>query len=226
MITDTEIVTYEQLLTIKQCSYSMEPMVSLEQYSIKTKPWSDDMLPYTGNMIFVRRLVANKLQRINRRLQTEHGMELLVTYGYRHQDVQKKYFNEMLGKFRLSETELSEHSLFTKTHDFIAVPSVAGHPTGGAVDLTLIRSDIGLDMGTKIADFSDPLKLPTFSPYITEEQMKNRLMLREYMLGEEFTPFNGEWWHFSFGDKEWAYWHGHESSQYAQIEFTFKNIYE
>ncbi len=220
----TDLVTYEQLLTIKQCLNSRDPMVFLEEYFIKTKAWSNDMLPYTGESIFVRRLVADKLQRINQKLQTELQMELLVTYGYRHQDIQKKYFDEMIKKLKPINDGLSEHELYAKVHEFIAVPAVAGHPTGGAVDLTLLRNGVEVDMGTKIADFTDPLKLPTFAECITEEQRKNRLILREYMLWERFAPFNGEWWHFSFGDKEWAYWYGEEIANYPQIEFTFKNV--
>jgi D-alanyl-D-alanine dipeptidase len=112
---------------------------------------------------------------------------------------------------------------YNPTHNFVAVPSVAGHPTGGAVDATIVDAQgKELDMGTKIGDFSDPEKIKTFSKKISKKQLKNRLLLHEVMVKEGFAPFYGEWWHFSYGDREWACFYGKKRSIYSPIEFKIK----
>ena len=225
MMERKEIVTYEQLLTVTKPLGLLEPMVSLEDYAIDIRPKSAEMTPYTGDSIFVRQSVAEKLQRINKKL-AARNFAIVVTFGYRHMNIQQKYFDARLNQIRAEtsmSSEISTDTLYSLVHNFVAVPSVSGHPTGGAVDLTLRSKGFDLDMGTGIADFSNPSKLPTFSKEITSEQLANRIILRNEMLNENFAPFNGEWWHFSFGDKEWAYWYK-RTPMYSQIDFTFKNV--
>lgn len=233
-----EIITYKNLLKIKE-GKSMESMVPVSTFKIRTLPWTNDMQIYTGEEIFVREQVADMLDLVNRnvrlkmfievkRLRKVKKLELVVTYGYRHPKLQEKYFIEQLENKKVlsvkQSNELSDVEQYSIVHNLIAVPNVAGHPTGGAVDVTLYADGVELDMGTKIADFSNPKLIPTFSPLITPEQLENRLVLRKYMMGQGFIPFNGEWWHFSYGDKEWAYWTHQKKSIYQQIEFTFKNV--
>lgn len=146
--------------------------------------------------VWVRKTVAEKLGRI---------AGLIVAEGYRHPEEQERLFLQ----------ELLVHQNIEKAHQFIALPSVAGHPTGGAVDVTL-----PLDMGGSIKDFSQPEKLPTFSACITPCQAKNRKLLHDLMIGEGFAPFYGEWWHFSYGDREWAAFYGYPKTLYGPV-FTF-----
>jgi D-alanyl-D-alanine dipeptidase len=99
----------------------------------------------------------------------------------------------------------------------IAYPPVAGHPTGGAVDVTLVTDGFDIDMGGVIADFSDEERIRTFSNSVTAFQKENRLMLRELMLSHGFAPFDGEWWHFCFGDREWAAYYGEKAAIYGPL---------
>ena len=256
-----EILTYEDLLTVEDANYingttSDEEMVSIndaseiiihdhgfrfsEELFFQVKP-PEDMQPYTGNDIFLRENALSKLVSVARNLKA-YSLRLLVVYGYRHPDLQQKYFTEILEKLSGENKNLSEKELYSLAHNFIAVPEVAGHTTGGAVDVTLVgKSGKELDMGTNIYDFSDPQKIITFTKKVTAEQIKNRMLLRIAMEYAGFVPFNGEWWHFSFGDKEWAFWNagwnsyshsafGHGPTQtsllpqakYKQIYFTTK----
>jgi D-alanyl-D-alanine dipeptidase len=110
-------------------------------------------------------------------------------------------------------------SLYEEVHRYIAVPSVAGHPTGGAIDVLLVdlNKKLFLDFGSKIYDFSEK-KCYIFNPRITSTGKKNRLLLREIMLRNKFAPFDGEWWHFSYGDKEWAFYYKKNNAIYNQVE--------
>jgi D-alanyl-D-alanine dipeptidase len=74
----------------------------------------------------------------------------------------------------------------------------SSHSRGSAVDLTLAHADSGnsLDMGTAFDYFADLSH--TDSPKVTEEQRKNRLLLKDLMESRGFKNFSQEWWHYSF----------------------------
>ena len=166
---------------------------------------NDDNNSLKNTCFFGRKEVAEKLDVISRELLSiNKDASLVVSNVYRHPKIQeenfKKVFDDIKAKFPL----LSQDEQIEKTHLMIAYPKVAGHTTGGAVDLTIKIGDTLLDMGCEIGDFEKEEYLPVKNSYITKEQFENRLMLRKLMIRHEFAPFNGEWWHFSFGDREWA----------------------
>ena len=74
----------------------------------------------------------------------------------------------------------------------------SSHSRGSAVDLTLIEAETGrlVDMGSGFDYFNDLSN--TDSPKVTDEQKKNRLLLKELMEGRGFKNFSQEWWHYSF----------------------------
>ena len=159
------------------------------------------------------------MKKVSESLQSKFpGFQLKIVYGYRHPKIQEEYFlkqKELLRKIYISA---SEKELDELTHSFVAVPSIAGHSTGGAIDLTITTPNGDLDMGTKIADFSNPLLIKTFSNQATDLQLSNRKLLHDLMVEQNFAPFYGEWWHFSFGDKEWAWFYDQPNAIFDQIE--------
>lgn len=181
----------------------------------------EDMLEYTGDDILVREDLIPLIKMAYEALQeTNPGFNFLVRYGYRHPDVQKRYYLARYNVHRLENPEMSENELIELTHTQVAFPEVGGHPTGGAVDLTILDEEGDqLDMGTGIADYSDPDKCFTYSVGITEDQAQNRKLLAQLMIDAGFAPYNGEWWHFSYGDREWACFYEKEQSIFDQIEF-------
>lgn len=181
------------------------------------------MIYYTGEKIFVRKTVAEKLAKVNKILKKEYKFCLKVVSGYRHPEIQRKYFEKKYQELQKLYPYLKDEELKNLTHNFIAVPEVAGHPTGGAVDVTIVdKNGKELDMGTKIGDFSNLEKIKTFAKGISKKQIKNRLLLHDILVNEGFAPFYGEWWHFSYGDREWAYFYGKERSLYSPLKFKIK----
>jgi D-alanyl-D-alanine dipeptidase len=74
----------------------------------------------------------------------------------------------------------------------------SSHSRGSAVDLTLVEAESGrsLDMGSAF-DYFDDLS-NTDSPKVTDDQKKNRMILKDLMEGKGFKNFSQEWWHYSF----------------------------
>lgn len=175
-----------------------------------------DMMEY-GEQIPVRKTVYRKLINISKKLkQINRKYSLMVVYGYREMKKQEQYF------YRILEEEKdrfdNEIELYEYIHEKVAVPSVSGHPTGGAVDIAIYNEETDriLDFGTEILDFSTN-KCYYNNESISIEALKNRKLLRNLMLEEGFAPYDGEWWHFSFGDKEWAFYYKKDKALFNQI---------
>lgn len=168
--------------------------------------------------ILVRESVLNKLQSVQTQLEHyDANMQLLVVEGYRRLIYQEKYYlKELLTQFQ-TNSSFDFEFLLERTHQLVALPSIAGHPTGGAIDLTIAHQGKEIDMGSKIAEFSFPELLPTYSSLVTPEQTKWRIMLHDLMVAEGFAPFYGEWWHFSYGDREWATFYDKPEAIYSPI---------
>ena len=85
------------------------------------------------------------------------------------------------------------------SHGYIA--SRSGHSRGSTVDLTLydIRNDCEVDMGGTF-DYFGSRSHPGY-PNLTEEQKKNRNLLRSVMLKHGFRGIDTEWWHYTLNNE-------------------------
>lgn len=215
------MITYQQLVDIptKNLPEKFVDLPSstntLEARHLKLK----DMILLTGDKILVRKSVKNKLIKVAKKIQTiNSSWKLLVAYGYRSPEVQTKYFIEnaqsILRKLR---TVPSPTDLYELIHQQIAVPCVAGHPTGGAVDVCLTNQSSELiNCGSKIYDLNNPKRF-AFYPLNIKQAKVARNTLRKSMLAQGFAPYDGEWWHFSYGDKEWAAYYKKPQALYGQV---------
>eukprot|EP00854_Cymbomonas_tetramitiformis_P007661 gene7661-9124_t len=81
----------------------------------------------------------------------------------------------------------------------------SSHTRGGAVDLTLIDEDTGLelDMGTEFDYFGD--KSHTTSRRISKVARNNRKTLVELMEASGFANYEKEWWHFNLKEEPFPY---------------------
>lgn len=167
---------------------------------------------------FGRKEIAEKLDAISKELLSfNKDASLVITNVYRPLKVQEENFKKIFNDIKIKFPLLSKDEQIEKAHLMVAYPSVAGHTTGGAVDLTIKIGDTLLDMGCEIGDFSKEEYLQVRNPLITEDQFENRLILRKLMIKYDFAPFNGEWWHFSFGDREWAKIYNKEYAIYDAV---------
>ena len=181
-----------------------------------------DMAPYLGDRFALRDETIERLRRAAASLEIlQPGARLRLVYGYRHPDIQASYFEQRKREANDRTPGLSEEELVSKTHLLTASPDVAGHPTGGAIDVTIDDLNGPLDMGSEIADFASD-KIETFAEGLTDSQRKNRELLRRVLLESGFAPFDGEWWHFSYGDREWARYYEKPNAIYDQVRFGNK----
>ena len=184
--------------------------------SLTAKPINNDMRVYTGELIYVREGVLDRLTQAAELLaKTRPVLQLQVVYGYRALSVQRKLFQKYKQQL---ESKYAGDALLEATHRLIAVPEIAGHPTGGAIDIQIVKANKPIDMGTTIWEFVKDSFV--FSPFITKAAQENRQLLRAVMIDVGFAPFDGEWWHFSYGDREWAKYFHRSAALYEQVEFN------
>ena len=97
--------------------------------------------------------------------------------------------------------DLDKSSLFSS--GYIAYSS--GHSRGSTIDLTLVDAATGkdVDMGGSF-DYFGTLSHPDYTG-ITEKQYQNRMILRNAMVNNGFSPLSTEWWHFSLNSEPYPY---------------------
>lgn len=215
---EEKMLTYSDLAEIPVIGID-EPLVPIiESKNLSVNQIDPNMLAITGEDIYVRQSVAKSLGRASLKLADyDNNLKLNVVYGYRSPAIQRTLFEKY--KKQLSSSYEGK-ILVEATHRLIAEPSIAGHPTGGAVDIQITSSDKPLEFGTGIWQFCEDSY--TYSPYISKEAWLNRGLLRRLMITEGFAPFDGEWWHYSYGDREWAYQYNEQNALYDQIDLIKK----
>lgn len=184
----------------------------------------------------LRRSVAAKLARTNRRLQ-DVGLELFVFDAWRPRALQV-YFHDvwMPRELRRRRPELSGEALVQEVERYWAAPSgdaasPAPHATGAAVDLTLRwRNGEALWMGSIFDDAMEIAHRDHFEPtkessvcFSDDEARANRRLLHWVMTEEGFVGHPEEWWHFSWGDQLWAALTGAGFAFYGLIEPSDRN---
>lgn len=215
---EKNMVRYQDLVTVPVIDNGEHFVVLDKNIKFGYIRGMNDMETMLHGKIYIRKSINNMLVAAQNSLRRLYPFfSLYVTYGYRSPEVQKRKFRETISKISKNEYYPNSLDLYEVVHRYIAVPSVAGHPTGGAIDLVIIDNRISkfLDFGSKIYDFSTK-KIYMYFPTISKKAKNNRELLRSIMLNEGFSPFDGEWWHFSYGDKEWAYYYKVKKAIYEQ----------
>lgn len=217
------MIKYQDLIHIP-CRNIKERLVEIDQNTVLYGyiRQFDDMKLILDNKVKIRESVYKRLILAQKNLNSiKPALSLYVTYGYRSMEIQVKYFLNQLVLESKNNYYDNPQDLYEKIHQKIAVPKVAGHPTGAAVDLLIINrsENVFLDFGSKIYDFSTN-KCKYNCKDISSSAKKNRSLLRKIMTNSGFAPYDGEWWHFSYGDREWASFYNKKYALYNQININ------
>lgn len=213
---EAKMIGYADLVDVLVQPVQEKLVPIMAKSSLTAKSINNEMRVYTGELIYVREGVLDRLTRAAELLaKNRPGLQLQVAYGYRALSVQQRLFQKYKQQL---ESRYAGDALIEATHRLIAVPEIAGHPTGGAVDIRIVETGEPIDMGTSIWEFVNDSF--TFSPFISRLAQDNRQLLRKVMMEAGFAPFDGEWWHFSYGDKEWTKYYQKPYALYEQTEFN------
>ncbi len=211
------LVPYSSI-TIKE---NNEPLVDLETLDLKVEPkYFQAGLSETQKM-FLREGVAQKLLNVQKKLK---GLKFKIWDGFRPRKVQDNIYQKYWSELKTAHPEWDDETLRLKVGAFVSPgyqkDRIPPHATGGTVDLTLIDANgKELDMGTEFDCFEAKAAAFFYEIYRNyPEIQKNKQILREAMLTENFTLDEEEWWHFDYGNQTWALKMGADFASYGEIE--------
>ena len=144
-----------------------------------------------------------------------HGWRFRLYEGFRSLAVQQMLFDYEYARVKQRIPNADPKEIFHETTRLVSpVINVDGsknvppHNTGAAVDVEIINADGKLvDMGMIVAETwnVDPEICMTECTSISDTARQNRKILYDVMYAHDFINYPTEWWHFSYGDRYWAY---------------------
>lgn len=191
----------------------------IEVIETKTLIHGSQFGPWESNNSYqLRETVANMLHKASRLLPS--GYKLAIVEGVRSIEKQQEHWNRKFEHFSRERPEWSQEKIEQQTALVVARPApLANHNCGGAVDVALVDSNGDLvDMGSKPQALNEKSIVEMFSELITEEQKRNRAILRKVMEAVGFIWYPGEWWHYCYGDRMWAVYTNQQECFYGPIE--------
>ncbi len=185
-----------------------EELVNVRDYErsvvIDIEPVSKGMQRLQKDTCYVRKSVAEKIARVQRRL--PKGVKLKIIDGYRPLSAQKRIYGQYFRQLRSEHPGWSRSEVIKELDRWVTNPytQIPPHSTGGTLDLTLEDSSgAELDMGTPV-NTADSERACTLSKKIPSKATRNRALLIKSMSKEGFVNYSLEWWHWSYGDWRWA----------------------
>ena len=149
------------------------------------------------------------------------GVRLLILEGFRPVELQQRYFDEYAQGLAVEQPEWSPAQVRAAASRYVAPPDIdPPHSTGGAVDLTLADdSGTELDMGCPVDASPEDSHgaCYTHAAGLSPAAKMNRALLIELMSAAGFVNYGTEWWHWSYGDRYWAYIRGEPAARYASV---------
>ncbi|RDI40958.1 M15 family metallopeptidase [Aquicella lusitana] len=201
-------------MPVKECH---EPLIDLKDLHFQI---SLNRASFYAGYTKVRQSVATKLVAAQQYL--PQGITFLFSEGHRPLSIQRLIYREYYAHLADVHPEWDEHILKREVTKYVAPPEdVPPHSTGGAIDITLIDANgQELDMGSVLDETPDKNQNRNFThaAHITDAARANRSLLIYALSRVGFVNYPAEWWHWSYGDKYWAYHANQPCSIYGSIE--------
>lgn len=201
------ILMSDPLVSSMPVETSEEPFVDL--VDVDSKIWVDrsqsQISSKSSFFSFARLSVAEMLVAATKFL--PKGLRFYIKEAYRPLSVQQHAFHRTLNELKQRFPHLGQVDLIAETAKYVAPPEVAPHPTGGAIDVTLIDSHgVELDLGTPFNASPHDTDQATYTDatHISSQARENRQILSYALQSVGFVNYFTEWWHWSFGDRYWA----------------------
>lgn len=194
----------------------------------ETPPLLVDAAPGNDGILFndkfsadrrLRQAVYDRIKKAAAHL--PENLTFMIYEAYRPRARQIALWNEIMEKVKQSYPQADDGELALRCNTFIANPYKvgSGHQFGCAVDITLFDTKTGreADMGCGVQEFCGRCKTDT--PLITPDQRANRDLLRGALHREGLVNYPPEWWHFSYGDRQWAIQLNRAETLYGVLPF-------
>ncbi len=197
-----------------------DPFIDLrDQNSIAFGPSPE--IPNNTDYTKVRQSVYQKLLEAQKLLPS--NLKFCLYEGYRSLQLQEKIFNDRYSELKKKYAAWSYEELFIETTKFVSPVinldgsrNIPPHGSGAAIDIYLINEkgeivDMGINVGDWMKDLDGSL-CQTSSTKISAQAKKYRIIMSDVLIKVGFVNYPTEYWHWSYGDRYWAY---HTKASYA-----------
>lgn len=148
--------------------------------------------------------------------------------GYRSLKLQAQLFHQRYEILKQDYPAWEHSQLFQETIKLVSpVINLDGsintppHATGAAIDIYLVdRQDEMVDMGIRVADWmqdKDGSLSQTDSVKISDTAKQYRLIMSDVLEQVGLVNYPREYWHWSYGDRYWAYQCGNPFALYGAV---------
>ncbi|MFF3442637.1 M15 family metallopeptidase [Streptosporangium sp. NPDC002721] len=196
---------------VKECDEPLVDLRTMEAFRVDQR-----LADPEGAFAHVRLSVADRL--VAAQTMLPRSLRLLVVEGFRPAALQYRYFTESVAAHLTAHPGWDDRRAYVEASRYVSPPEVAPHVTGGAVDLTLCTvSGVELPMGTQVnatPPENDEACYTAF-PEISPEARRNRDILGAALRSGGFVNYPTEWWHWSYGDRYWAFATGARFARYG-----------
>jgi D-alanyl-D-alanine dipeptidase len=202
-----------------------DPLIDLKDQTIIAFGPSPEI---QGNTDYtkIRKSIYEKLVEAQHLL--PNGLKFCLYEGYRSLNLQEKLFNDRYLELKQKHPSWKHEEIFIEATKMISPvinldgsQNIPPHSTGAAIDVYLINSENQpIDMGIKIEDWmkdTDGSLSITDSSKISVEAQKNRDIMNRVLTKVGFINYYTEYWHWSYGDRYWAYHTKHANALYGTI---------
>ncbi|MDR3646309.1 MAG: M15 family metallopeptidase [Candidatus Babeliales bacterium] len=187
---------------------------------------SSPEIPNNQDYTKIRKTVYNKLIEAQKML--PQGLRFCLYEAHRSLSTQKKIFDIHYNQLKDSNPGWDKDRCFNETTK-LASPvinrdgsnNIPPHSTGAAIDIYLIDNagnivDMGICVKDWLSDVTGELSA-TNSNEISEEAKKHRKIMSEVLEAVGFVNYPTEYWHWSYGDRYWAYHKQSDNALYGMV---------
>ncbi len=192
---------------------NQEPMINLkDQNEIAFGPSPE--IPNNQDYVFVRKSVYEKLKQAQSHLPSH--LRFCLYEGYRSISLQKFLFENRYEKIKGQYPDWPADQIFIETTKLVSPVinldssvNVPPHSTGGAIDVYLINDqgeyvDMGIHPKDWLNDLDGSISM-TASALVSPEAEQHRKIMSQALSAVGFANYPTEFWHWSYGDRYWAY---------------------
>lgn len=171
-------------------------------------------IPNNQDYTYLRKTVYEKLKLAQTKLPP--GYHFCLYEGYRSLALQKMLFDTQYANVKQRHPSWEAKDIFLETTKLVSpvinqdhTQNIPPHSTGAAIDVYLIDDkgqpfDMGIHPKDWMQDEGARLSI-TASTFITREATKNRAIMSAVLSDVGFVNYPTEYWHWSYGDRYWAY---------------------
>lgn len=202
-----------------------EPMVDLRKQNLILLGPSPELENNT-DYFWMRESVYDKLAKAQAAL--PKPLHFCLYEAYRSLNLQKFLFETHYANLQKLNPDFSPHQLFLATIKLVSPvvnedgsKNIPPHSTGAAIDVYLVdEQGVAVDMGIHpkdwMLDHDGSLSL-TDSKLLSKEAKKNRAIMSKALLAQGFVNYPTEYWHWSYGDRYWAFMEKQPQTLYSSV---------